>query len=258
MASTEVTTLPETPPPAELPVRDRAYRQFAEANDRPASRAEQRLLAALARDLEETAGLSETEAWRWVGDAIDEAVAAGSAYVAPRRVGEIVLRWSREGRGDSGFGGQSQRRSQPVTRRSDVSHTPAPWEVTADAEGSHTPAPPARRPVPAPPRRGDTVRVPAFPVPGCGLTNHQVWAAVVDELQRGGTMPRADIDAWLRTAGVVGVEGEELLVGVPNVLAERRAAGRYRGVLEAAVERVTGVRFAVRVVLGDGRVEDAG
>jgi hypothetical protein len=50
------------------------------------------------------------------------------------------------------------------------------------------------------------------------------------------------------------------VVGVPNVLAERRAAGRYLSTLAAAVERVTGIRFPLAVVIGDGSEaeEDAG
>jgi hypothetical protein len=104
------------------------------------------------------------------------------------------------------------------------------------------------------------VRVAAFAVPGCGLSNHQVWSAVIDEVERNGAIPRVDIEAWLRMSGIVAVRDDALLVGVPNVLAERRAAGRYLSTLAAAVERVTGVRFPLAVVVGDGREgeEDAG
>ena len=114
--------------------------------------------------------------------------------------------------------------------------------------------------MPPPPRRGDPVRVAAFAVPGCGLSNHQVWSAVIDEVERNGAIPRVDIEAWLRMSGIVAVRDDALLVGVPNVLAERRAAGRYLSTLAAAVERVTGVRFPLAVVVGDGREgeEDAG
>ncbi len=65
-----------------------------------------------------------------------------------------------------------------------------------------------------------------------------------------------DIDAWVKMSAVVGVDGNVVVVGVPNVLAERRAAGRYLTTLEDAVHRVTGIRFEVRIVLRDGRGED--
>jgi hypothetical protein len=260
-ASTEVGALPETPPPVALSTRARAIRRFEEANDRTATAAEQRLLGALARDLAERTGLAEMEAWRWLGDAVDEAVAAGSAYVAPRRVGEIVIRWSRDGRDDGRLDSrkpvQSQGFVRPVTREGGPSHRLAQGAVTGGDEGGQRSG---RRTVPPPPRRGDPVRVPAFAVPGCGLTSHQVWSAVIDEVERGGMMPRVDVDAWLRVSGIVAMRGEALVVGVPNVLAERRAAGRYLTTLAAAVERVTGERFPLEVVVGDGRegAEDAG
>ncbi len=258
--STEVGALPQTPPPVELSARSRAIRQFEEANDRSATKAEQRLLGALAGDLVKRTGLDEMDAWRWIGDAVDEAVAAGSAFVAPRRVGEIVLRWSREGRGDNSVDSRKSARSQgfakPVTSEGAASHRLAQAAVTGRDTGRQRSG---RRTVPPPPRRGDPVRVPAFAVPDCGLSNHQVWSAVIDEVERNGTMPRVDIEAWLRVSGIVAVRGEALVVGVPNVLAERRAAGRYLSTLVAAVERVTGVRFPLEVVVGDGsEEEDAG
>lgn len=259
--STEVGALPETPPPVELPARSRAISQFEEANDRTATAAERRLLGALAADLMERTGLDEMDAWRWIGDAVDEAVAAGSAFVAPRRVGEIVLRWSREGRGDTRVDNRKSARSQgfvrPVTREGDASHRSAQGSVTGGDTGRQRSS---RRTVPPPPRRGDPGRAPAFAVPGCGLSSHQVWSAVVDDVERDGTMPRVDIDAWLRMSGIVAMRDETLVVGVPNVLAERRAAGRYLSTLAAAVARVTGMRFPLEIVVGDGREteEDAG
>src|SRR5690606_27193576 len=176
--------LPDTPPPMERAPRDRAFRQFEEANDRRATRAEQRLLKLLAADLEERAGLAADDAWRWIADAIDEAVASGSAFVAPKRIQEIVHRWSRDGRDrgrDKGGSRVSQRSSHPVTGEEGASHRLSQGAVT-EGEGRRHGS--GRRTVPAPPRRGDAIRVPAFEVPECGLTNHQVWSAVVDELER--------------------------------------------------------------------------
>jgi hypothetical protein len=253
-------------PPDGMRDEDRAFRQFEEANDRTATRAERRLLRSMATDLAERADLPIAESWRWIADASDEAVVAGSAFVAPRRIQEIVHRWSREGRDDDaadnavdrGKGRQSQLRSQPVTRDGNASHRPDGPDVTGVDAGGHKAERSRANPraVPAPPRRGNAIRTVTFEVPDSGLTNHQVWSAVVDELQRGGTLPRVDIDAWVKMSAVVDVEDAVLVVGVPNVLAERRAAGRYLTTLEDAVHRVTGIRFGVRIVLGDGRGDD--
>jgi hypothetical protein len=72
-------------------------RAFEEANDRKASAAERRQLRQLAEWVT-TAGFSDAyDAWRIVTSAIEEAVAAGSSFVAPKRVREILSRWSRDG-----------------------------------------------------------------------------------------------------------------------------------------------------------------
>ena len=245
--------LPATPPPPPSAPRDRAFRQFEEANDRRANRAEQRLLRMLAADLQDRVVISENTAWDWIADAIDEAVASGSTFVAPKRIQEIVLRWSRDGRGDKENRPQSQRRGAPVTATEQPSHRSGRQAVTPRNGEGHRPS---RRTVPAPPKRGNPVQVAAFEVPGCGLTNQQVWSAVLDELERNGSVPRVDLDAWARMSMIIDLDEDVLVVGVPNVLAERRAAGRYRTTLEAAIDRVTGVRFDLRVVVGDGETDD--
>jgi hypothetical protein len=250
---TQRAELPDTPPPVKRTAREIAFRQFEEANDRKMTRAEQRLLKMLVADIEERAELSPDHAWRWIADAIDEAVSAGSAFVAPKRVQEIVLRWSRDGRGDRENCPVSQPAGAPVTSRSSVGHRSSQQGVTGGDNPGHERK---RRTVPAPPRRGDAIKVGAFEVPECGLTNHQVWQAVIDELERNGLVPRVDLDAWVRMSMVVDAGDDALVVGVPNVLAERRAAGRYRATLEDAVRRVTGVRFGIEVVVGSGEDEE--
>jgi len=247
---TDALSVSETSPPDEMRDEDRAFRQFEEANDRKANRAERRLLRMLAADLIERADIPIEESWRWIADAIDEAVAAGSAFVAPKRIQEIVHRWSREGRGDTRDSRQSQGRPKPVTRGGDTSHRVSQDGVTTDRDASQGRVNP--RTVPAPPRRGDSVQVATFEVPESGLSNQQVWSAVVEELQRGGMVPRVDIDAWVTMSAILEVEDDVLIVGVPNVLAERRAAGRYHVAIEDAIQRVTGIRFGVRIVLGNG------
>lgn len=243
-------SLPESPAPHRVSSREQAFRQFEEANDRKPSRTEQRLLKMLAADLEEHADLSSDLTWSWIGDAIDEAVTAGSAFVAPRRIQEIVMRWSRDGRSESRQASPPQRTNKPVTEIDDMSHRFEQPSVTGNARLRQRAG--QQRPVPGPRRRGDALRTPEFEIPDCALTNHQVWSGVVDELQRSGTMARVDIDAWVRMSTIVAVEGHSLVVGVPNVLAERRAANRYRVTLEQAVKSVTGIAYALTIVLGTG------
>ena len=82
------------------------------------------------------------------------------------------------------------------------------------------------------------------------MTNRQIWSAVLSDLQFSGAIGRADISTWLRDAAVIGIGVDgELVVGVPHELAKRRASGRYLAAIRQAVERVTGVGFAVVVVL---------
>lgn len=83
--------------PVDEPGRLAAIRAFEEANDRPVTGAERRLLANLGERFEPAARAAGSSGWRWLAAAIYEAVEAGSQYVAPRRAREILNRWEREG-----------------------------------------------------------------------------------------------------------------------------------------------------------------
>jgi hypothetical protein len=60
----------------------------------------------------------EASGWDWVAAAIGEAVEAGSAFVAPRRVARILDRWLAEGRGD--VDGRPRRGGGRRGRKADV------------------------------------------------------------------------------------------------------------------------------------------
>jgi len=87
--------------PVDRAAQERALRTFFEANHREATMAERKLLNELAVRFEPAARTCLVpelgSGWRWVNAAILDAVDAGSAYVAPRRVREILVRWEREG-----------------------------------------------------------------------------------------------------------------------------------------------------------------
>ncbi len=84
-------------PPGDAPGRLAAIRAFEAANDRASTPAERTLLAQIAGVAETAAVAGGRSGWAWVEAGIMEAVEAGSRYVAPRRVREIVLRWERDG-----------------------------------------------------------------------------------------------------------------------------------------------------------------
>ena len=96
--------------PEHGPDRQAALVAFAEANERQATAAEIRLLGGIATEINGDGG------WAIVTAAIYEAVDSGSAFVAPKRVREIVRRWQREGLPD----GVGESRSRGVEKISGV------------------------------------------------------------------------------------------------------------------------------------------
>ena len=251
-------------PPGAERGEDRAIQGYEEANDRISTPSERRLLRGLAGQFAAAAEGEGSNGWDWLAAAIDDAVAAGSTFVAPRRLREILTRWEREGvpaeyggaapathqRPPSGSGGD-RRASQPMR------------PVTSDARTSHRSARKGEGVVPvaavgldrdaslasladeAPP----LAPVP-FMIPECGMTSRQVWSALFGELRMSEAIPRTDVDTWLRDSLLVGRGATGALVmGVPHELARRRATGRNLSAIRAAVKRVTGVALAVEVAL---------
>jgi hypothetical protein len=227
-------------PPDSSRDEDLAIRSFEEANDRGTTTAERRLLRQLADQFDATARTVNSSGWAWVGWAIDDAVAVGSTFVAPRRVREILTRWQREGLPveyrstcDSTGPTVSQVGAEPVTRRK---------------AGSHRPVSPVSEPLVGE-VGGEAFVAPEFTIEACGMTNRQLWSAVQAELQASGRVGVAEIATWLREAVVLEVTEEAVTLGVPHDLARRRVDGRHRGAIRGALERVSGLRFELEVVL---------
>jgi hypothetical protein len=210
-------------------------RAFESANDRAATPAERKLLRDLAARFEPVAAAAHQErddvagsGWGWLEAAVWDAVEAGSAFVAPRRVREILLRWERDGfpqPRDPGPPWPDPPRG-PLVRR-------APREDFAP--------PPA----------------PLFTIEEVGLSNRQVWAATLAELVRRGDVTRADVETWLRPAGLIGRDGATLLVGAPNAVARDRIASRLLPALRKALAATIGPSVAVEVVV-ETRVDESG
>ena len=74
-----------------------ATQRFAEANDRQPTMAERRHLRQLAEFASPIVEGAAGSGWVLVASAIEEAVSAGSSFVAPKRIREILARWSRDG-----------------------------------------------------------------------------------------------------------------------------------------------------------------
>ena len=249
-------------PPSDAAGEVAAVRAFQEANDRSATPAERKLLAGLAERFDPAARAAGASGWAWLADAAYEAVEAGSAFVAPRRLREIMGRWEREGYPHDGGGDRSviegQRRGRVVDSGGhgggdgsargrfagpagvpDSRLEPLP-ETAAWAE-------PGRGDTRRPGRRGERPGVPAaegdvvpaqFLVAECGLASGAVWSAMLTELAAAG-VARGEIEAWLRSGALLGRGGDggpgsALVVGVPHEPARRRLASRYLPALRAA------------------------
>jgi hypothetical protein len=162
--------------------------------------------------------------WGWLEAAVWEAVEAGSAFVAPRRLREILGRWEREG-------------------------FPAPADSTRDESPSAFSRPMST--APEPPRQ----LPPVFTIEEIGLSSRQVWAAVLAEVARQGQISPADLETWLRPAALIGREGDTLLIGEPNAVARERLATRLLTPLLAAITATVGLPLAVEVVVESGSRE---
>jgi hypothetical protein len=232
-----------------------AMRAFESANDRAATPAERKLLRDLAARLEPVAVSAIADhpdnelpasGWGWIEAAVWEAVEAGSAFVAPRRVREIALRWEREG-----FPGEG-RRSEVGGRRNEAARR--------QGESRSREMPDTRHPTPDTSPPTSDLRPPTFVIEEIGLSNRQVWAAALDELARQGTVGRADLETWLRPAALIGRDNATLIVGAPNAVARDRISKRLLPAVRDALAATIGATLAVVVVVDGeaGMQPDAG
>jgi hypothetical protein len=237
VTSRETVSGPGARPPHDAPGEVAALRAFESANDRAATPAERKLLRDLAARYEPVAVAATARAerrdlpesgWGWLEAAVWEAVAAGSAFVAPRRLREILARWERDG-----FPGP------------DDPEPPFPGPERGD---------PRPRPRTAAPPREET---PLFAIAEVGLSNRQVWATVLAELARGGRVSRGDLETWLRPTAIVGRDRETLLVGAPNGVARDRIASRLLPALREALAATLGVAVPIAVVVTGEATPDA-
>jgi hypothetical protein len=207
-------------------------RAFEGANDRVGTPAERKLLRDLAVRFEPVAEAAHEErpavpasGWSWVEAAVWEAVEAGSAFVAPRRLREIMLRWERDG-----------------------------FPASDDPSPTLPDPPRGGRPRPARTESGESGGAPLplpvlFSVEEVGLSNRQVWAATLAEMARRGDVSQADLETWLRPAGLIGRQADTFFVGAPNSVARDRIATRLLPALRNALTSMIGATVAIEVVV---------
>ncbi len=243
--------------PGDQPNLERTLRRFAEANGREATGAERKILKELAERFDLSArecGRSEFgSGWAWVSAAIYEAVDSGSAYVAPKRVREILLRWERDGLPET---------EAPPARKN------ATEEPVAEVAPRISKPARSRRKRTAPEPYSGTVEsgrstiqpafvldddhpfiAPAFDVGG--LSSLHVWPAVLALLIQDG-VSAADVDHWLRPLCLLeyapGAGTDELRIGAPNRATLLRGE-RYTAQIEEALATILGCPTIATIVL---------
>jgi len=210
-------------PPDDRRDEDATVRLFDEANSRPTTVAARRHLKRIAEDFANLAQEAGLSGWTLVGSAIDEAVASGSAFVAPKRVREIISRWDRDGvpemYADTVRGGDrsSSRPSVPVTNSGKTSHRSA--------------------------------RDVGFPGGG---DPDAIWDATCRALS--GSLSRQAVEALREEVTIVGYETGEVMLSV----ASSELASTIRHEWLDAIQRKLSValRRPVRIAIVDGGPDD--
>ena len=224
---------PGTVPPADGPNESAATRAFEDANARPATPAERRLLRELAARFDPAAAAQGASGWSWVAASIYEAVAAGSAFVAPRRIGEILTRWERDG----------------IPASAGIAANPAPKSTTlSGADMDASPRPPSRLSANADAiqkiERSGSGRVivetqggdpadllgngPDIALPH-GYGARRTWRFVVGLL--GSALDRATLAALVRGTAIVGYRDGEVTIAAEDAAQAERLATTYRDLI---------------------------
>jgi hypothetical protein len=182
-----------------------AIRAFEDANGRRSTPAEQHLLCSLAERFDpaarERSRPGRDTGWAWVMAAIYEAVEAGSAFVAPRRLREILSRWEREGLPEADAG--------PASRAS----APAAGRRRAAGGGGERSAPVLLG------------QAPDTPLPH-GFGSVRTWAFTVGLL--GAVLDHDRLTELLAGTAIAGYCDGEVTLAVPDAGQAERIMGEYR------------------------------
>jgi hypothetical protein len=185
---------------------------FEAANDRRATPLERHLLAELERDADPPARAAGATGADWVVAAMREAVASGSTFVAPKRIREIVTRWS------------SDARNAPPATAPGLSPV-----VAGSSSGTDDPTADVR-------------------LPG-GASGRAVWAAVVSDLAR--VLDRDAHERLLADSRISRYWRGTVEIRVASPAAAGKLSNEYRGLIErhlnSRLRRPVAIRFDAAV-----------
>jgi hypothetical protein len=186
---------------------------FEDANDRRATPLERNLLAELERDADLPARASGSTGAEWLVAAMREAVSSGSAFVAPKRIREIITRWS------------ANPRNAPS----------APAAVTQAIDDTSSARP------------SSTGTAADIRLPG-GASGDAVWTATLADLAR--ILDRDAYDRLLAGSRITRYWRGAVEVEVASNAAADKLSGEYRGLVErhlnSRLRRPAHVRFDAR------------
>ncbi|HYI15490.1 MAG TPA: hypothetical protein VEX37_08870 [Thermomicrobiales bacterium] len=183
---------------------------FEDANDRRTTPLERSLLAELERDADPAARAVGSTGASWIVAAMREAVSSGSAFVAPKRIREIVTRWS------------ADPRNAPS----------APAAVAAAGDQAPNPAI-------APTGPAEDVRLPG------GASGDAIWEATLADLAR--VFDRDTYDRLLAGSRITRYWRGTVEITVASSTAADKLSNEYRSLVErhlnSRLRRPVAVRF---------------
>ena len=199
-----------------------AFDAFEAANARRATPAERQLLRGLAERFDlaaRTGGNPTATGWAWIAAAAYEAVEAGSAFVAPRRLREILRRWERDG-----FPGTDESTSGGAVPPARTARAAVVDPVALLAPG---PDPPLALPH--------------------GFDSRQTWAFTVGLL--GTALDPTHLAALVRGSAISGYHDGEVTIAVPGAVQAEAMATSYRELISRKLSEALHrpVRLAVLV-----------